>query len=377
MDDEILNPLEEDVYQNINTVFTTDDDDVNDLEPTDDIEEPEDDPSIPDETTDDGEGGEAGSGADAENIDEIEPNELDDVNDLEEENDLTEYDVAVEETPVEPLISNTEELPSIGNIQQGERVMIALINGEATVLGTVGSGDRQQKQIQNIADIAGNTNQYFWHTTTGTDTGAHITEIPQEQFIANPSGGNTLIRSNGIAIRNGLTELAKFSADGVQIGKDNESRLMQDYHSLQLIDKEGRAYVYFSDLRDTDGYALITDNFIGDGSAKTFTLSIAPVSPHQDYPFTVTVDGVEKEGSGVDYSYTSSTSTLTFTTAPTANSEIIVTYYTISSNAKAYTLGLRKSGTNIGAMSFAQGNQITATGYSSHAEGDYTETSGK
>lgn len=295
MDDEILNPLEEDVYQNINTVFTTDDDDVNDLEPTDDIEEPEDDPSIPDETTDDGEGGEAGSGADAENIDEIEPNELDDVNDLEEENDLTEYDVAVEETPVEPLISNTEELPSIGNIQQGERVMIALINGEATVLGTVGSGDRQQKQIQNIADIAGNTNQYFWHTTTGTDTGAHITEIPQEQFIANPSGGNTLIRSNGIAIRNGLTELAKFSADGVQIGKDNESRLMQDYHSLQLIDKEGRAYVYFSDLRDTDGYALITDNFIGDGSAKTFTLSIAPVSPHQDYPFTVTVDGVEKK----------------------------------------------------------------------------------
>lgn len=68
--------------------------------------------------------------------------------------------------------------------------------------------------------IAGNTDQYFWHTETGTDTGAHITEIPQADFIANPEngGGNLLARSNGIAVRDGLTELALFSASGVRIG---------------------------------------------------------------------------------------------------------------------------------------------------------------
>lgn len=78
----------------------------------------------------------------------------------------------------------------------------------------------------NAQQIAGNTNQYFWHTESGTDTGAHITEIPQEQFLEDPEngGGNLLARSNGIAVRDGLEELSTFSADGVVIGKDGESR---------------------------------------------------------------------------------------------------------------------------------------------------------
>ena len=69
-------------------------------------------------------------------------------------------------------------------------------------------------------DIADNTNQYFWHTSTGSDTGAHITEKTQEAFLADPAngGGNLLARSNGIAVRDGLTELASFGADATQIG---------------------------------------------------------------------------------------------------------------------------------------------------------------
>ena len=69
-------------------------------------------------------------------------------------------------------------------------------------------------EAKNSKRIASNTNQYFWHTETGSDTGAHITEIPREDFLADPEngGGNTLIRSNGVAIRNGLTELAQFTS---------------------------------------------------------------------------------------------------------------------------------------------------------------------
>lgn len=66
--------------------------------------------------------------------------------------------------------------------------------------------------------IAGDSNQYFWHTESGTDTGSHITEITEEDFIANPRGGNLLARSNGIAIRDGLEELTRFGKDGIDLG---------------------------------------------------------------------------------------------------------------------------------------------------------------
>ena len=86
-----------------------------------------------------------------------------------------------------------------------------------------------QKRLDGVSTIAGNTNQYFWNTETGTDTGAHITEVPQEEW-SDPqgqsyhSGGNLLIRSNGIAVRDGMTELATFSADGVTVGAEGDFR---------------------------------------------------------------------------------------------------------------------------------------------------------
>lgn len=70
-------------------------------------------------------------------------------------------------------------------------------------------------------DIASDTAQFFWVEETGTDTGVHITEVTKEAFLANPSGGNLLARSNGLAVRDGLTELASFSADGIHLGEDD------------------------------------------------------------------------------------------------------------------------------------------------------------
>ena len=77
---------------------------------------------------------------------------------------------------------------------------------------------------ENAAKIAGNTNQYFWVTKTGEDTGAHITDVPQDEFLADPEngGGNLLARSNGIAIRDGLRELAVFAKDLLQFKNGDE-----------------------------------------------------------------------------------------------------------------------------------------------------------
>lgn len=68
--------------------------------------------------------------------------------------------------------------------------------------------------------IATSTAQYFWVSTGGNDNGAHITAIPQEEFEADPQngGGNTLLTTNGVAVRDGLTELATFSASGITFG---------------------------------------------------------------------------------------------------------------------------------------------------------------
>ena len=84
------------------------------------------------------------------------------------------------------------------------------------------------KRVDDVATeahkIAGNTDQYFWHVTSGEDTGAHLTEIPQEEFLADPDngGGNLLARTNGIAIRDGLTELAQFGTR-VVLGQESGS----------------------------------------------------------------------------------------------------------------------------------------------------------
>ena len=75
---------------------------------------------------------------------------------------------------------------------------------------------------ESALQIASDTEQHFWTTETGTDTGSHISEKTQDAFLADPQNGgaNLLARSNGIAIRDGLTELASFSADGITFDDD-------------------------------------------------------------------------------------------------------------------------------------------------------------
>lgn len=74
--------------------------------------------------------------------------------------------------------------------------------------------------------LAEEVNQYFWHTETdtGAGAGAHITKIPKDDFLADPSngGGNTLLTSDGMEVRNGLTTLAKFGNNVSLYGEDSQ-----------------------------------------------------------------------------------------------------------------------------------------------------------
>ena len=74
--------------------------------------------------------------------------------------------------------------------------------------------------------IANSTSQYFWVKTSGSDTGAHITEKTQAEFEADPSGGNLLARSNGIAVRDGYNEVATFGINGARVGLDGSANVI-------------------------------------------------------------------------------------------------------------------------------------------------------
>lgn len=289
-----------------------------------------------------------------------------------------------EETPVRLTIAAAE----------GDTVQVRVSGGTAFMVGNASApptddttaiiaqeaaeeahyaADKAGEAAETASKIAGNTNQYFWHTETGTDTGAHITEIPQKEFIEDPEngGGNLLARSNGIAVRKGLTELSTFSASGIQIGRSSESHLEMDFHSFQLVDKEGDAYLHISDLRGSDGYADIEEIKQSDGSTTVFEVQFevsSPVTAYLDLSGRVLVEGTD---------YTRAGKVFTLATAPADDDDLIIDYRTSDQTAKAYTFGQRANYSAVGGLSVAEGMDIGAEGYCSHAEGYMSVASGK
>lgn len=156
-----------------------------------------------------------------------------------------------------------------------------------------------KKAVAAVTKIAGNTNQYFWHTESGTDTGVHITEIPQDDFLADPAngGGNLLARSNGLAVRDGLAELATFSASGMVVnGYDvfgNPTEI------VRLGYGEGTAS---GGGTDTAPYYTIgarkSGSTIGNYSvAEGFNSTASGYSSHAEYAATASGKGAHAEGS--------------------------------------------------------------------------------
>ena len=142
------------------------------------------------------------------------------------------------------------------------------------------------------------TNQYFWYEESGTDAGAHITEVPQATFKVSATGGNLLARTNGIAVRDGLTDLATFGSAGAVIGKTDEQHVEIDADSFEFIDENG----------DTLGYISTQD-----GTAQTYTQLIETnvTTAGDDIFFDSYVHPAE--GTTVTVNYASGTDSYSFT----------------------------------------------------------------
>ena len=225
---------------------------------------------------------------------------------------------------------------------------------------TVEVGDPTVSREVNLYErgTVNETLQRFWVTEEGEDAGAHITEVTKEEFEADPQGGNLLARSDGIHIRDGLTEVASYTADGAQIGQTAETHTFIDYHSLQLVNKEGETYLHISDLRDKDGVAEIYQKEYGNGSTRAFALDFTAI----DTDYTVLLDGEPATVSKSIYY-------ATFTTAPASTSVIEMTYKTASSYANAFTFGSRRANTSTGARSVVFGRSCEGSGFQSFCTG--------
>ena len=252
----------------------------------------------------------------------------------------------------------------LSNMSASDTVAIANLKIEGGALATPWRASLQEVEqtantalstANNAINLADGVNEHFWYDSAG----AHVTEDTQEDYQQDPSsaGGNTLITSQGMAVRRGTKQLAAFTSSGAQIGRTGQSRILQDFHSMQMIDKEGNPYFEVKDSRDIYGVAEITDVFKGDGSTRTFSLSLEA----NNTSYTITVNDVAASGVTLHTTY------FVLTTAPVLGDVIKAVYDTESPDAKEYTLGNRTG--NAGGFSVAEGAAAEASGFSSHAEG--------
>ena len=186
------------------------------------------------------------------------------------------------------------------------------------------------------------------------------------------TSGHVVLDDSGFEVfdndNNTVVSVAKFGLDGAQVGRSGESHIELDYHSMQLIDKEGDVYFYVSDLRDASGVAVVTEHFRGTGTKRIFNVLFEIYAV-----VSVKVDNVPVSYTGPSSSpYTS----VTLTNAPGACQDVLIVYKTQSSGVKAFTYGTRLADSTIGAFSYSEGMGNTASNYVAHAEGHMVTASG-
>lgn len=209
--------------------------------------------------------------------------------------------------------------------------------------------------------LAGNTNQHFWFTSSGTDTGAHITELTQEDFVSDPTNGgsNLLARSNGIAIRDGLTELAAFGADGQTFNNEYGEEVL----TVGRLDQE----TYHNKTNWSE---------YNNESPFVFELPWDAVSIVR----VVCFDASYQRINGISLSPTLSGRLVTFDASDcTILQSNSVAYVRVTYDAVGrfpyFTLGSDGVGA-IGKYSFREGENTVASGNTAHAEGDSTFATG-
>lgn len=292
-----------------------------------------------------------------------------------------------------------------------------------------------------VTDVTGkNPSQEGWYELTEavqnyilshlalTNDGLYVMKDNSHWKVRIADDGVYIVDGNG-------DEVAKYK-DAITLGVDDGSRsyVFEDYHSLQMFDKESAEvianatewdfqstyevgdiikrestfygtryyqciteittpagwdesywerlyplpYLYISDLRNERGVAVLTEKSTID-SEEVDTVSVS--YPMKNGECEVYVNG---NSECVYQSWQDGRNVRIFTPTLHVGDVVTVVYLTEGGGSaywpadalKAYSLGLRKKGSTIGRMSFAEGYYIDASGAHSHAEGYKTTASG-
>lgn len=289
----------------------------------------------------------------------------------------------VDETPVNLTI----------NAEVGQTVMVRVSGGRAWLTGNSTApptDDKRANIAKAVADTAQGTaeeaqataetaeeiarsaseaarsvNQYFWHTETdtGAGAGAHITEIPQEDFLADPTngGGNLLAQSDGLRVRKGVEDLATFGADG------------------QSFNNEHSRAVFVVGRLEPQTFGGKYNSFAYDGSSPFVfelpweTTSIINIKYYDSTGARVTDiplhSGYTRDGREITIDAATCTLMQTYDVA------VVVVYYSAYGSFPYFTLG-DPGGEGIGIMSVRLGDNCVASKYLSFAGGEGAIASG-
>ena len=206
------------------------------------------------------------------------------------------------------------------------------------------------------------TLQYFWTEESGDDAGAHITEKPKDEFLTDPKngGGNLLARTDGITIRNGLTDLASFKAEKATLGTEEGTHLDITPRSMNLKAGNGESYAFMGLDNGADGLARIVTHF----SASTATIL------NSSWHIVEIADAVYSDGT--DATVTIGAGGNSFIITDRKNLVLSISY-TTDTPAPYYTFGTRKTG-RYGYFSVAIGNRHSVASQSSACVGGANNT---
>lgn len=143
---------------------------------------------------------------------------------------------------------------------------------------TIGSLD-----LNALSDLYSDSNQYFWFESNSSATygaGVHITLSPDTSFIANPTGQNILMNTDGISIRNGLLPMMTLDNDSLDFNIINTLSgtvtNVASFGSFVRVGKESNAPKV---LIQDDDFAIYTED--GNIAFETYVPADAPVAEQE------------------------------------------------------------------------------------------------
>lgn len=237
------------------------------------------------------------------------------------------------------------------------------------------------------------TSRGLWVLPSGKASGTTPAsgETQADSDCRQASNYKTLLSNSGMEVFDGSGASVALFGPTTRIGKaSGESHMLLDYHSMQMVDKEGNTYFHVSDLRDSSGEAQVSMVHVSTGTAMQ-TIDLSPRCP-TSLSSSITVSVPDFSGSiwGWETGDTVGLDIKNVKVTGVPSGDAIYISYRTTYRVAGATLGTRTSSATIGDFSFssgagnaasgnashAEGAAVTASGYASHAEGEGTVASG-